>query len=100
MAIDECDGDSSPTRGMVINVEEHFRSLKEGLSVKLSDLCERKDVLEGIIKTVDDANSWSVKTTEKLSEMVASKPDLQESKQQINEIEVNSNSRYCSISAC
>ena len=82
----------------MLNVEERFRSLKDGLSTKMRDLCERKDVLEEIIKAVDDANGWCVKTTVKLSEMVASKPDLQESRQQIGEIEVILNSRYCCVS--
>ena len=88
-AIEQQNGDPAPCRSKASKVEEHFRSIMERLDIRLHDFCERKDVLERIIKAVDSANECCVKTTAKLSEMVASKPDLPECKKQIMEIEVS-----------
>ena len=89
LAIERSNGDTEPTKARVRKAEERFKSSREGFAVKLSDLREKKSVLERVIKAVDDANGWCVKASEKLSEMVASRPNLQESKQQIEEIEVD-----------
>ena len=87
--IEQKRGDAKPTRDRVSKVEERFESLKGQVKTRMNDLRERKIVLERMIKVVDEANDWSMKTTEKLGDMVASYPDLQESKQQIVVIEVN-----------
>ena len=98
-AIEQQSGDAVPCRRKASKVEEHFISVKERLEIRLHDFGERKDVLERIIKAVDSANECCVRTTAKLSEMVASKPDLPECKKQIKEIEVSPKTPQFKISS-
>lgn len=86
--MESMDGDVNPTRIKVLKIEDRFNTLMAELSDKKNDLKERKDALARIIKAVDDARSWSADTNETLENMVTTKPDLKESKEQINLIEV------------
>ena len=86
--IESFDGDSIETRKEIDEISERIEHMRNAISAKKEDLLQVKKTLVQAQGIIDEAVDWSVGATARLSEIVASKPDLVESKQQIEIIEV------------
>lgn len=87
--LENLNGDVNPTRRKIGKLEERFGFLREDLTKRLKDLLKKKAILERLVKCVDEANEWSVKTNEIFSKMVTNKPEIKELKQELQVIQVS-----------
>ena len=86
--IESFDGDSIETRKEIDEISERIENMRNAISAKREDLLQVKKTLVQARSIVDEAVDWSVGATGRLSEIVASKSNLVEPKQQIEIIEV------------
>lgn len=86
--IESFDGDSSSTRKEIDEISERIENMRNAIAARREDLLQVRTTLVQVQGIIDEAVDWSVGATGRLSEIVASKPNLVESKQQIEVIEV------------